>query len=108
MRKSSITRLHKVPYPAGDTKLMLDTSKESFLKLDPSQTECERQKIMAFLRKYRQLQFCDREISAATHLPINIVESRRNDLLRHGLIVYAGIMHDNHTDRDVKSWRIKQ
>jgi len=83
------------------------TSLASFKKLDPSKTASEREAILSFLNKIYPLAACDREIAAETKLAINIVESRRCDLVRTGKIVYAGAMHDNKTDRTVKTWRAK-
>jgi hypothetical protein len=87
---------------------MRSTSIESYRKLSPSITQQQRNKILKLLENWPYLTFSDRDISFATHLPINIVESRRNDLAKRGLIVFAGEIHDSETNRTVRSWRIKK
>jgi hypothetical protein len=83
------------------------TSTDSYKQLDLSKTASEREAILNFLASHAPLAFCDREISVATKLPINIAESRRCDLARSGKIVYAGVMHDNLTNRTVRTWKTK-
>ena len=84
-----------------------DTSIDSFLKLDLSKTELERQKILVTLRKHASLPMCDREIAKETGLEVNIVESRRNDLDKRGVIIYSGARLYEPTQRMVRTWRAK-
>ena len=85
------------------------TSIESFHKLNHSVTAQQRSKIYNLLKKYPALKFSDRDISKATDLAINIVESRRNDLdKKYHRIVFAGTIYDSQTKRRVNAWRFNQ
>jgi hypothetical protein len=86
---------------------MNETSIESYHKLDQHKTESERQKILTFLQKWRPLVFSDSQIAEATGLAVNVVESRRNDLLKRGDIVNAGIIFNHTTNRNVQGWKAK-
>lgn len=88
---------------------MQQTSRESFRKLKNSDTQKQRQTILDFLQKWSFLNYSDREISRATGLAINIVESRRNDLdKKYGQIEYAGEIYDKQTKRWVRTWRARK
>lgn len=87
---------------------MLNTSRESYHKLNRHKTESERQKILTFLQKWRELHFSLSEIAAATAIPVNVVWSRTNDLVKRGDVVFDGIHYSKETKRDCQMWRIKQ
>ena len=87
---------------------MQETSIDSFHKLNHNKTELERQKILSFLQAYPTQKFCDSQIAYTTGIPVNVVESRRCDLLKRGDIIDAGIFFNPKTRRHVKGWRAKQ
>jgi hypothetical protein len=84
------------------------TSRESYRMLNRHVTQEQRAKILSYLVDWPALRFSDRDISRATGLAINIVESRRNDLAKIGLIEAAGTMRDPQTKRWVNVWKAKK
>jgi hypothetical protein len=86
-----------------------ETSRESFRKLNPTKTAKERLTILAVFTSNPTRIFSDRALSKETKLPINVVESRRNDLdKKYQKIESAGLTYDFETKRRVQAWRLRR
>ena len=49
----------------------------------------------------------DREISEGIGLPINCICGRRTELVRDGYLMQKSIKHDEKTNRNVMTWRVR-
>jgi hypothetical protein len=83
------------------------TARQACRKLNKEKKRSEETKIYQLLTNNQPVAFTDRQISFTTNLTRHIVWSRRNNLAKKGLILYAGIVHDPVTGCDVQSWKAK-
>lgn len=61
--------------------------------------------VYSFISSYPKCS--DREIMKGTGLAINCVCGRRNELVKMGYVIDAGVKHDERTNRLVTIWRVR-
>lgn len=82
------------------------TTLESFTRLQEEGNLGARQKqIYAFVSFHPNCS--DREISQGVGLPINCVVGRRSELARMGYVMQESVKHDEKTNRNVMTWRVR-
>ena len=82
------------------------TTLESFTRLHEEGNLGARQKqIYTFVSFHPNCS--DREISQGVGLPINCVVGRRSELARMGYLMQESIKHDEKTNRNVMTWRVR-
>lgn len=82
------------------------TTLESFVRLQEEGNLGNRQRqIYTFVSFHPNCS--DREISQGVGLPINCVVGRRSELARMGYIVQESVKHDERTNRNVMTWRVR-
>ena len=82
------------------------TTLESFTRLQEEGNLGARQKqIYTFVSFHPNCS--DREISQGVGLPINCVVGRRSELARMGYLMQESIKHDEKTNRNVMTWRVR-
>jgi hypothetical protein len=86
---------------------MQETSRKSYHQLNQNKVLSERNKILKVFIDNPRGWFNDRELSEETHLPRNIVQSRRSDLIKKGKIKFISVFRDEITDRDVMYFGVK-
>ncbi len=84
---------------------MRQTSLEAFWAIKPAHLSNRQQQVLETLRRLGSA--CNRQISAQSGLPINVVTPRCNELVRKGLIEQDHIKMDI-TGRRAIFWKVKE